>query len=92
MTRLEKLPETDIAWATPEKRPEQAAILGVNAGLGGAAVGANSGARATNTALVVATGKTGGALGSATRHTRSALQRSYRGVRRGLGGGGAKPE
>lgn len=88
MARLERLPETDIAWATPEKRPAQAAILGANAGLGGAATGA----RATNTAMVVATDKTGGALGTAARHTGDALQRSYRGVRKALGGGASKPE
>lgn len=87
MARLSRLPETDIAWATPEKRPEQAAILGVNSGLGGAAKGAVVGTRATNTALVVSTAKTGGALGSAARHTGGALKQSYRGVRRVLSGG-----
>ncbi|WP_419803798.1 hypothetical protein [Terriglobus sp.] len=84
INRLGKLPETDIAWATPEKRSSQAAILGVNAGLGGAAVGANSGARATNTAMVVASDKAGGALGNAARHAGGALGKSYRGVRHGL--------
>ena len=91
MARLDELPATDIAWATPEKRPAQAAILGVNAGMGGAATGASTGARATNTAVVIATGKTGGALGSAARHTGGALQRSYRGVRRALGGSTTGP-
>ncbi|GAA3761211.1 hypothetical protein [Terriglobus aquaticus] len=86
MSRLERLPETDIAWATPEKRPAQAAILGVNAGLGGAGLGASTGARGTNTAMVVTTDKTGHALGSAARHTGGALKKSYRGVRRALGG------
>ena len=100
MGRLAQLPETDIAWATPEKRPAQAAILGANAGLGGAATGASAGARATNTALVVATDHTGGALGTAAHHTGDAvgksLSKSYRGVRRSLrkvlGSGEATPQ
>lgn len=84
MARLNKLPETDIAWANPALRPAQAAILGANAGVGGAALGASTGTRATNTAMVVATDKTSGALGVATRNTGEALKQSYNGVRRSL--------
>lgn len=92
MARLDRLPESDIAWATPEKRPAQAAILGVNAGLGGAGTGASVGARGANTAMAVTAGKTGGALGSAARTTGGALKRSYGGVRRVLGGGSPKTD
>ncbi len=80
-SRLDKLPPTDIAWANPEKRPAQAAILGANAGLGGVAAGA----RATDTASVIARRSTGDALGTATRNTRHALSRAYRSARGAMG-------
>lgn len=76
LRRVDGLPQTDVVWATPSKRPAQAAILGVNAGVGGAAVGA----RATDTALVISNGRTGSALGKASGRTGDALGKSSRGV------------
>jgi hypothetical protein len=91
--RLERLPETDIAWANPAKRPEQAAILGGNNAIDGAIVGADSTARAlattnrsTDSALTVAGSKTGSALGSATRNTGHALGTTFHAVKKALGG------
>ncbi|MDT7817066.1 MAG: hypothetical protein QOJ42_6982 [Acidobacteriaceae bacterium] len=78
--RLERLPETDIAWTNPGKRPVQSVILGGNDALGGAATGA----RATNTALVVADDNTGAALDSTTTSTGNALTKSFRGVTKAL--------
>lgn len=80
LSRVDGLPRTDVVWATPAKRPAQGAILGVNAGVGGAAVGA----RATDTALVVTNGRTGSALGDASEGTGKALGRSSRDVWGGL--------
>jgi hypothetical protein len=80
IARLARLPATDVAWANPTKRPAQAAILGANAGIGGAATGA----RAADTAMVVADNNTSSALGKATDNTGGALSSSYRGVRNAL--------
>jgi hypothetical protein len=74
--RLDRLPSTDVVWANPSKRPAQATILGLNAGMGGAAIGA----RSTDTALVIANGNTGAALGTASRKTANALGTSTRNV------------
>lgn len=79
-SRLESLPADDIAWANPGKRPVQAAILGGDAALGGAATGF----RATDSALTVADTHTSGAMDAATRKTGNALARSYRGVKKAL--------
>jgi hypothetical protein len=96
VTRLEGLPETDVAWAEPAKRPAQAAIRGGNAGIDGALLGLNVGGsstadalslsnRNTNTALVLANAKTERALGTSAHSTGSALTKSYRSVRGALG-------
>jgi len=96
VTRLEGLPETDVAWAEPSKRPAQAAIRGGNAGIDGALLGLNTGSsstanalslsnRNTNTALVLANTRTERALGTAAHSTGSALTKSYRNVRGALG-------
>ena len=88
---MNRLPETNMAWANPEKRPAQAAIFGADAGFGGAATGA----RATDMALGVAdssttsalgttAGKTGGALKSSTKHVWRALKGSARETGRAL--------
>ncbi|HEY0263203.1 MAG TPA: hypothetical protein VGC07_01650 [Granulicella sp.] len=79
--RLERLPESDIAWANPAKRPMQATILGGNAGAGGAATGV----RATDAALAVADDHTEDALGTAMQSTGTALSKSFRNVRKALG-------
>ena len=79
-TRVDGLPENDIAWANPGKRPVQAAILGGDAALGGAATGF----RATDSALTTADTNTSGALDTAQRKTGNALAKSYRGVVKAL--------
>jgi len=79
-SRLESLPADDIAWANPGKRPVQAAILGGDAALGGAATGF----RATDSALTIADTHTSGAMDTATRKTGNALVKSYRDVKKAL--------
>lgn len=78
--RLETLPPDEIAWANPGKRPVQAAILGGDAALGGAATGF----RATDSALTAADTHTSGAVDTASRKTGNALLRSYRGIKKAL--------
>jgi hypothetical protein len=80
--RLERLPGTDVAWANPSKRPAQAAIYGGNSAVNGVAVGG----RNTDTALVLANGKTSGAMDKAQKNTGTALTKSYRSVVKALGG------
>lgn len=80
--RLERLPQTDVAWANPAKRPTQAAIYGGNSAVNGIAVGG----RSTDTALVLANDKTNRALDKAQRNTSNALTKSYRNVRKALRG------
>ena len=79
--RLLKLPQTDVAWANPEKRPAQAAILGGNTAIDGTLTGL----RSTDTAMSLAEDKTGGALGTATRATGHALGKSWHAVGKALG-------
>ena len=76
LLRVSKLPQTNVVWANPSKRPAQATILGTNAGMGGVATGA----RATDTALVIADGNTSSALGVAADRTGNALDRSSHNV------------
>lgn len=76
LARLDLLPATDIAWANPEKRPEQAVIAGANAtygstaagaaaGLSGAETGASAGLQGASTGLNgAATGLSGAATGA----------------------------
>lgn len=80
--RLERLPETDIAWANPGKRPAQAAIYGGNSALNGIATGG----RSTDTALVLAHDSTGRALGRAEGRTGDAVKKSWHSVIRAVGG------
>jgi hypothetical protein len=70
---LQRLPVTDIAWAHPDNRPMQGAILGGNSAL----LATVTGARGANTALVVANGRTDAALDQATHRTANSLTRSY---------------
>lgn len=92
--RLDGLPATDIAWANPGKRPVQAAILGGDSALGGAATGL----RATDTAFVLADAGASGALQRSSTGAGSALARAWRGTKKALGaaarktlGGGEPP-
>jgi hypothetical protein len=91
--RLQRLPETDIAWANPAKRPAQAAILGGNSAVDGAIAGGGAAgsalavsSRSTDSALTVTADKTGTALGTATRKTGHALSTSVHAVKKALGG------
>ena len=81
VTRMEQLPETDIAWANPGKRPAQALIYGGNSTVGGIATGG----RSTDAALSVANDKTSHSLDIAERKTGNALSKSYRNVKKALG-------
>lgn len=83
VSRLEHLPNTDIVWTNPMKRPMQAAIFGGNTGIRGA----STGTRATDTALTLADSKTNHAMDHATHSTRNALTKSYRNVRKALDAG-----
>jgi hypothetical protein len=76
LQRVNRLPQADIMWTNPSKRPAQATILGLNQGVGGAALGA----RATDTALVTAHGDTSSALGMATDKTGRSLKSTSRDV------------
>jgi hypothetical protein len=80
--RIKRLPDTDIAWANPAKRPAQAAIYGGNSALGGIATGG----RSTDTALVLANDSTGRALGKAQDRTGDALKKSWHSVIKAVGG------
>ena len=87
LDRVDRLPNTDIAWAEPGKRPAQAAILGGNRGVDGALTGAAvggsaaghgiaTGGRSTDTAISVAAGKTGNALSRSVHAVGHALGKS----------------
>lgn len=76
--RVDGLPATSIAWANPDKRPMQAAILGGNGALAGAAAGFHS----ADTALDVAGSSTGTALGGASGSTSRGLTKAMRGVKK----------
>jgi hypothetical protein len=81
IARLEKLPDTDVVWANPAKRPAQAAIYGGNSAINGIAIGGHN----TDTALVLADSNTSKALDKAQRKTGNALTKSYRNVVKALG-------
>ena len=80
LARVNRLPPTEIAWANPSKRPAQATISGVSAGIGGAATGG----RAADTALAVADGKTDSALDAATDNTGRSLKATAKNVWKSL--------
>lgn len=86
IARADRLPVTSIAWASPEKRPMQAAISGGN----GALAGASTGLLATDTALDTATSVTGAALDRASVKTGSGLAKAARGVKKALRATGHK--
>ncbi len=80
LVRVNHLPGSDVAWANPQKRPAQAALLGANAGLGGAATGVV----AAGTAVDKANHSTSHALQTSTRNTGHALSRAYHAVTHAL--------
>lgn len=76
LARVNRHPTTDLVWANPAKRPAQAAILGANSGIGGAATGL----RTTDAALDVANDNTSSALDKSANNTGNALKESSRNV------------
>jgi hypothetical protein len=76
LARLERLPDSDIAWVYPSKRPAQATIAA-----GGSTVSAlGTSQRNTDSAISLAGDATGGALGKTYRGVTGALGKSARGV------------
>ena len=87
IARVDGLPAATIAWANPQKRPMQAAILGGNGAVAGASAGvhgAGAALDASGTALDVTSSNTGAALGTASTRTGHGLARSARGVKKAL--------
>ena len=87
LTRLERLPSPDIAWADPAKRPAQAAILGGNDAVDGVLTGSHAtggalamSAQSTDTALSVAGASTADSLKTAIHKTGGALRKSIHAV------------
>ncbi len=88
VNRLQRLPDTDIAWANPAKRPEQELIHSGSAT--GDALATSGSALATSghntdSALTLTADKTGNALDKAARSTGHALGSSVHAVRKALG-------
>ncbi len=81
LARLQRMPPDAIAWANPEKRPQEAVIHGGNSTLGSLATSG----RSTDNALALADGKTGGALQTASKNTGHALGHSLGAVGHALG-------
>jgi hypothetical protein len=86
LARLERLPESDIAWVYPSKRPTQAAIAAGNS----TADALDMSNRKTDSALSLAEDKTGNALESTHTKVKRSLRTSARNVWSFLGGGAAK--
>lgn len=78
--RVDRMAPDDIAWASPGKRPAQAAILGGDSAI----AGMGTGMRATDGALNAADAHTDGALNTASGSTGHALGRVYRKVKKAL--------
>ena len=83
LARLEQLPETDIAWVYPSKRPAQATI----AAGGSTADALAMSNRKTDTAISLAGDKTGNALDLSYDKVARSLRNSARNVGRFLNGG-----
>ena len=76
VSRIQRSSATELLWANPAKRPAQAAILGANTGIGGAALGA----RSTDTALLIAHADTSSAVNQGAVETGRALKSSSHNV------------
>jgi len=81
LARLERLPETDIAWFNEGRHPMQQVIAVSGSAEGAIARSGNN----TGTAISVAGSQTGDALSAAESSTGNALQKSYRKTARTLG-------
>ncbi len=86
LARLDRLPNTDIAWVYPSKRPAQATI----AAAGSTADALAMSNRKTDTAISLARNDTGNALDTSYAKVVHSLQKSARSVDRFLHGG--KPQ
>jgi hypothetical protein len=75
VARLDRMGPEDIAWASPKKRPAQAAILGGDDAIAGVGM-----------ALTTADADTGAALDTASAKAGNALTKAYRGVKKALRG------
>jgi len=80
IARLDRMGPEDIAWASPKKRPAQAAILGGDDAIAIVGMALTTADVDTDQALDTATGKTGSALGRAYRGVKKALRGSVRAV------------
>ncbi len=80
IARLDRMGPEDIAWASPKKRPAQAAILGGDDAIASVGMALTTADVDTDQALDTATGKTGSALGRAYRGVKKALRGSVRAV------------
>jgi hypothetical protein len=76
ITRLDRMAPDYIEWASPKKRPAQAAILGGDAAIAGVGTAMTSADSSTGKALDTASGKTGNALIKAYRGVKKALRSS----------------
>lgn len=88
LSRAEQIPGGTIAWASPKRRPYQAAILGGNDTFDGIAAGGratDTALTATDAALNVTSEKTGNSLGRASSATGKSLAKTYGGVKKALG-------
>ncbi|MBS1816154.1 MAG: hypothetical protein JSS87_14885 [Acidobacteria bacterium] len=88
LTRLETLPDTDVAWANPEKRPAQATIAAGSTTIDALAMSD----RKTNTALVIATDHTSNALDKSYGAVKGAIGTSLKNTGRFLRGGKRESE
>jgi len=88
VARLERLPESDIAWEYPSKRPAQAAIAAGNSTADALAMSN----RKTDTAISLAEDRTGIALVATHAKVKRSLRTSARNVWNFLNGGNAKKE
>jgi hypothetical protein len=80
LVRMERLGGNDIAWASPKKRPAQAAIERGDSAI----AGVGTGLRASDAALGSADAHTGKALDAASGSTGNALTKAYRGVKKAV--------
>lgn len=80
IARIDSMAPDYIGWASPKKRPAQAAILGGDDAIAGVSTAMTTADSSTGKALDTASGKTGNALGRAYRGVKKALRGSVRAV------------
>jgi len=76
VSRLDHLPDTDIAWVNPSRRPAQGTIAASVSTMDAIATGN----RETDTAISLAGDSTGNALGNSYRSVKRALEKSAHGL------------